>query len=506
MGNGVLYKCSKQPTKSIVNFNYNGTKTVIQCLKYDKMEQIFEKFAFKLALDFDSLYFLYNGGKIDFELTFYEQANYIDKENLEMSVIALSNVKNQIELKCPNCQHLLNIAEIKDFYNLITYNKNIDKMLSELKSQIKTENSNMEKLINDLIKENKKFEKEIQNLLRDENLEENNKIQSNNFKKINYDITYKNFDIKLKETIHMNKEYRNIYAATILKDGRFAISCGYHNCDNIIIYDNKTFEPNLKIELNHYGIYNLNLLSSNILVACVKGGIILYIIKKKSYEVFQTINKEGYNFYYIMKLSNKRLISRSRKEEYYCIIIYYEKNNKYSEDYIFFINHDGFGNQIIQTKENEICYSKQKEKSNDIKKILCFFDLLERKQIKEIDICLCNGNQSMNMITKNLLLLAQLNSFFLINIDQYNIISQIEVKENNSYFTCLSLLNENMILTGDTEGAIKQWKIEGNEITLFSSKHIAHNGRIDNLLKLGKGLILSCGRDNYCYCGVFKIW
>ena len=70
------------------------------------------------------------------------------------------------------------------------------------------------------------------------------------------------------------------------------------------------------------------------------------------------------------------------------------------------------------------------------------------------------------MITKNLLLLAQLNSFFLINIDQYNIISQIEVKENNSYFTCLCLLNENMILTGDTEGAIKQWKIEGNEITL----------------------------------------
>ena len=56
-----------------------------------------------------------------------------------------------------------------------------------------------------------------------------------------------------------------------------------------------------------------------------------------------------------MKLSNKRLISRSRKEEYHCIIIYYEKNNKYSEDYIFFINHDGFGNQIIQTKENEIC-------------------------------------------------------------------------------------------------------------------------------------------------------
>ena len=205
MGNSDLYKCSEQPTKSKVNFNYNGAISIIQCLKNEKMKQICEKFAFKSGLDFASLYFLYNGGKIDFNLTFYEQANSFDKENLEMSVIALSDVKNKIELKCPNCQHLLNIAEIKDFYNLITLNKNIDTMLNELKSQIKTENYNTEKLINDIIQENKKCEKELQNLLRDNSFEEDKKIQTynfNNFTEINDDITYKKIDIKLKETIH----------------------------------------------------------------------------------------------------------------------------------------------------------------------------------------------------------------------------------------------------------------------------------------------------------------
>lgn len=161
-------------------------------------------------------------------------------------------------------------------------------MLNELKSLIKTENSNTEKLINDIIKENKKCEKELQNLLRDDYFEENKKIQTynfNNFTEINDDITYKNFDIKLKETIHINKkEKRYIHSATILKDGRFTISnqdsSDNHYEYNIIIYDNKTFESNLKIELK-YGPYKLNVLSSGILVAYNSSNIILYFIKKK---------------------------------------------------------------------------------------------------------------------------------------------------------------------------------------------------------------------------------
>ena len=86
-----------------------------------------------------------------------------------------------------------------------------------------------------------------------------------------------------------------------------------------------------------------------------------------------------------------------------------------------------------------------------------FFDLLERKQLKEIEICLCRCNPIMNMVTKDLLLIAHYNSFFLINLDQYNIIRQIEVEKNNynSYFTCLCLLSKNMFLTGDYKGAIK---------------------------------------------------
>ena len=82
----------------------------------------------------------------------------------------------------------------------------------------------------------------------------------------------------------------------------------------------------------------------------------------------------------------------------------------------------------------------------------------------------------------------------------YPTIKQIVV-ENSWSFGCLCILGKNMILIGDYNGAIKQWKIEGNEITLFSSKQIAHNGSINIILKLGEERILSCG-----YNGDFKIW
>ena len=140
-----------------------------------------------------------------------------------MNVIALSNVKIQIELRFLNCEHLLNITEIKDFSKLITYNKNIDKMLNKLISQVKLENSNIENVNNDIIKENKKCEKEIQNIIINDNFEENNKIKSNIIIEINDDITYKKFDIKLKEIVYRNQENNSISSSTILKDGRFAV-------------------------------------------------------------------------------------------------------------------------------------------------------------------------------------------------------------------------------------------------------------------------------------------
>ena len=57
------------------------------------------------------------------------------------------------------------------------------------------------------------------------------------------------------------------------------------------------------------------------------------------------------------------------------------------------------------------------------------------------------------------------------------------------------MLNDNMLLTADEYGRIIQWKIEGDNLKLFSRKELAHEGKINTLLKIGNGLILSVGKD-----------
>ena len=56
-----------------------------------------------------------------------------------------------------------------------------------------------------------------------------------------------------------------------------------------------------------------------------------------------------------------------------------------------------------------------------------------------------------------------------------------------------------MLLTGDDNHNIKQWKIEGDNLILFSEK--ATEGTIYTLLKLPDGHIISGD-----YNGVIKIW
>ena len=118
---------------SLVNITYEGIRTSIQCLKEDKMKNICNKFLSKIEKNINSLYFIYNGSKINNDLTFYEQANSVDKQRFEMDILAIPN-DDFDELKCPKCG--FNLNNIKIFNELINYNINISNILNELKNQI----------------------------------------------------------------------------------------------------------------------------------------------------------------------------------------------------------------------------------------------------------------------------------------------------------------------------------------------------------------------------------
>ena len=63
------------------------------------------------------------------------------------------------------------------------------------------------------------------------------------------------------------------------------------------------------------------------------------------------------------------------------------------------------------------------------------------------------------------------------------------------------LLNKNILFTGDREGIIREWKIEEDNLILFSKKENAHNEPIITLLNIGNGHIASGSFDKS-----IKIW
>ena len=103
------------------------------------------------------------------------------------------------------------------------------------------------------------------------------------------------------------------------------------------------------------------------------------------------------------------------------------------------------------------------------------------------------------MISKDLLLITG-KKISIINVNSYNLIKTINVDNSGSIFA-VCMLNKDMILTGDENKRIIQWKIENDNLKLISIKENAHDNWIFTLIQLGNGLILSGSADKSV-----KIW
>ena len=275
----------------------------------------------------------------------------------------------------------------------------------------------------------------------------------------------------------------------MLNDGRLVSGSADYS---IIIYDKNTYQPDLIIKEHSSNVLCIIQLSSSILASSsVDKTIKLFNINGKKYEVLQTLNYHNNYVYKIIETKNKALISCSHDSS---IIFYLKDNNEYKKDYQ--ISTNGSCSSIIQTKDNEICYSEGNNSA------ICFFDILERKIKATIsNISKYNGfGEWLIMMKKDLLLIPGENQLSIINTNEYKLIRTINVP-NASTITGVCLLNKDMLLTGDYSETIRQWKIEGDNLILISKKEKTHDSDINVLLNMGNGFIASGSDDN-----TIKIW
>jgi surface protein len=99
------------------------------------MKDICQKLATKIERNVNSLVFLYGGSNLNFQLSFKDQANIIDKERNEMKVLVYKNESD--ELSCPKCGEKINLntEKINDIKSSI---KNIDDTIRGAKLMIES--------------------------------------------------------------------------------------------------------------------------------------------------------------------------------------------------------------------------------------------------------------------------------------------------------------------------------------------------------------------------------
>ena len=134
--------------------NYEGINTTIQCEINEKMKDIINRFLIKLEKKENNLYYLYNGTQIDYELTFNEQANDIDKNRKQMNIIVTKsedaqNIIKEIVSKdiiCPECKEnsLINFENFHAYFHDCKNNHNIMKTLNEYE---KSQKINLNKIV-----------------------------------------------------------------------------------------------------------------------------------------------------------------------------------------------------------------------------------------------------------------------------------------------------------------------------------------------------------------------
>ena len=370
------------------------------------------------------------------------------------------NNLNSLINDCINIEN--NIKEINKI------NEDINKSNTNIKTKIKFD------LEEDMIKD---FLKEIESL---------GKITI----EVEKDLINENFKIELKNPIYtLNCHKGNVLCFTLLNDGRLVSGAR----DKLIIMYNKlNYTPDLIIKEHRGGVYCINQLSSGKVVSCSEDNTIkLFTIKGNEYKIIQSLENHSNEVFKIIELNNKSLVSCSADSS---ILFYSKDGSKYKKDYE--ISNDGSCSSVIQTQNNEICYSVRRFDK------ICFFDFLERKQKASISqISKRNGTDEwFNMLNENFLAIPGKNKITIINVKIYKITRIIEIN-GSDWILGNCRINENMLFTGDRNLTIRQWKIEGDNLILISKKEKAHDTDINVLLNLRNGYIASGSYDK-----TIKIW
>ena len=450
-----------------------------------------------------------------------KQQTYFEDYSLEEIFDEISDLisKNIFEFNKNNEQVLFNIvlpSKKKKTLDFMLENKKVDNFNNQIFQQVIKQKDEIIKKLEEIIKQKDEIIKQKDNIIKSlediinknngekQNIEKKENIdeKKENEKPINKDKTkhidnnkiFQDFNIvnrtpKNKLTYHGNN---CIYTIIQLQDGRLASG----GCDgSIIIYNQKTFEPEMTIKEHSKNIYDIIQLKNGNLLSCSSDDKMLNeyeIYENNTYKLISQIDAGKDN-------SPRQILELENGEiglvAYNSIIFYLNLNKKLDEDFNIKYNDNQIGKyyEMISVKPGELVMTGEKDK-------IQFFELNSRKLKEIINInrdLRWSATKLLCMINERCLCVGGGEKITLIDVYNKSVIR--EVQEAGAHI-CLLKLNDNILLTGTNNNNITQWKINENNLTFISRKEKAHQGTIREIIRFND-LIISCSDDNS-----IKVW
>ena len=133
-----------------IEFNYQGSNTIIQCNTKDTMKDKFQSFLNKSKKDLNSVYFLYNGNIIEGTKTIEQISNKPDLERRKMTILVFDNEEDEEnekmlvkpkDISCPKCGEpaKINLSEFKLFFQCKKGHNTGNILLSDYKDSQKVD-------------------------------------------------------------------------------------------------------------------------------------------------------------------------------------------------------------------------------------------------------------------------------------------------------------------------------------------------------------------------------
>ena len=489
-------KCKNEHTKKNNHLCINITKCDSRCKKHNK-----DLLGYCQEHKKNYCNYCLNSNSHDFK-----KFNFIFDEEMNKYLQIIKKHENKIN---ENKQKLNSI--VKKFEELIKIIKNIIKtsyINQSIEIDFQKEIINTYKLMKDQKNLNYQIIENVRNVMKIPIKTELNK----NVKKIikKNDILYENFITEIKYELDITKEkekfkdfkienmnifktltnnQRDIWLLSPLIDGRFAAGDSY---SNLIIY-NKQFNPDLIIKNNLGNLITFTQLKNKNIACSFITDFTLKIIKindNNECEDVQIIkNAHDERITKIIELKNENLITFSWDETFK---IWKSTNNKYEKIYEFKdINKLSDG---LEIKDNEIVYAL-----NTNPQSLVFFDLKKKEKIQTLN--------NLNLCTNSLCRIIKLNNeqivvagtkkIYLVDCKNYSISYEIKSERND----CVLKLSNDLFLTGDENGTIKQFRVKNKQFIKESSFEEAHDNSIWSIIFFNN-VIISGGFGS----NEIKIW